>query len=294
MNDFLAAGTAGMIGRVLSHPLDTCKTVVMTTSETPSSNIFVVMSSIVKTDGIQGLYRGVGIAAIGSAPAVALYLSAYDACKSILLSQSITFAPIVHLFSGFVAEAISCVFWVPIDVIKERLQSQPASVANRYRGSMDGLMTCFSHEGIRGLYKGYLTTLASFGPFSAVYFAAYEQSLRWIAGDAKPQFHQTMAASFLGNTVACVATHSVEIVKTRKQVQGAVLYDANRMDTIIDTRVTGDYSTLARGLRTIIATEGTRGLFRGLSSRIIYSAPNAALTMSLFEMIKGWSHPAHT
>jgi hypothetical protein len=77
----------------------------------------------------------------------------------------------------------SCVVFVPVDVIKERLQVQRSSLAVSssqvagapYKGSVHALRTIFAEEGFRGVYKGYGATLMSFGPFSALYFLFYEE-----------------------------------------------------------------------------------------------------------------------
>ena len=67
--------------------------------------------------------------------------------------------------------------FVPVDVIKERLQIQRKGAADsalHYKGSADALRTIMRTEGLKGVYKGYGATLLSFGPFSAFYFLAYE------------------------------------------------------------------------------------------------------------------------
>ena len=53
------------------------------------------------------------------------------------------------LTAGFAAEAFSCVLWVPIDVVKERLQGQSALPQGhiRYRSSFDALRTICLQEG---------------------------------------------------------------------------------------------------------------------------------------------------
>jgi hypothetical protein len=53
------------------------------------------------------------------------------------------------LTAGFAAEAFSCVLWVPIDVVKERLQVQSALPQGhiRYRSSFDALRTICLQEG---------------------------------------------------------------------------------------------------------------------------------------------------
>jgi Mitochondrial carrier protein len=67
-------------------------------------------------------------------------------------------------------------------LFKERLQVQQqiqtSSTNNSsyyYKNGYDALIQISKTEGIRGIYKGYGATLASFGPFSALYFTIYEQ-----------------------------------------------------------------------------------------------------------------------
>jgi hypothetical protein len=69
----------------------------------------------------------------------------------------------------------SCAIFLPVDVIKERLQVQSNRPETPYRGSLDALRTILKQEGVRGIYKGYGATVFSFGPFSAIYFVLYEE-----------------------------------------------------------------------------------------------------------------------
>ena len=81
-------------------------------------------------------------------------------------------------------EWYSCTIFVPVDVVKERLQVQSNKSGNtntsqstsvRYKGSVDAFRTIIQQEGLRGLYKGYTATIFSNGPFSACYFLLYEE-----------------------------------------------------------------------------------------------------------------------
>jgi len=72
--------------------------------------------------------------------------------------------------------------FVPVDVVKERLQVQRKGVTDpsmNYRGSVDAVRTIMRNEGLRGIYKGYGATLLSFGPFSAFHFLFYETVRRF-------------------------------------------------------------------------------------------------------------------
>ena len=76
----------------------------------------------------------------------------------------------------FIIQILSCAIFIPVDVVKERLQVQSTkNLGYQYKGSWDALRTIFAQEGYRGWYKGYFATLFSYGPFSAVYFGIFEE-----------------------------------------------------------------------------------------------------------------------
>ncbi len=75
------------------------------------------------------------MSALGSAPGVCLYITSYEAVKGVLLNLPRSSSPMVQFrdqpfltdfCAGFSAEIVSCLIWVPIDVLKERLQVQRA------------------------------------------------------------------------------------------------------------------------------------------------------------------------
>lgn len=128
---------------------------------------------------LRGLYRGLGVSMVGSAPATCLYLTSYEVSKDSLQSVDVfrNSPSLSYLGAGMLAEAVSCVLWVPIDVVKERMQVQTKSTRQPvyYRNTAHAMRTIMKTEGLRGLYKGYVATLLSFGPFSALYFMLYEK-----------------------------------------------------------------------------------------------------------------------
>lgn len=349
----LCAAVAGMCARLVCHPLDTIKTVTFTgfagehlaasaaaaaSLPAPTRPSFAQSARVIwAREGIAGFYRGVGIAALGAAPGVALYLTTYDWCSTtwtalgeragnnggvergdaagalprpLLAAAAATPASLRYFVCGLAAEAVSCVVWVPMDVSKERLQSQPPTLAGRYTSSVDALRRILTHEGLRGLYKGYASTLASFGPFSAVYFVFYEYFTsvlrrRYAAPpprvaaavgaesppSAKPElppsakFTVALLAGAGGNVVASLVTNPLELVKTRLQVQRAVLH-MRQAGVASPALFAYQYRGLLDGLSTLMRVEGVRALWKGAGSRVVYTAPNAAVTMGLFELLK--------
>jgi hypothetical protein len=65
--------------------------------------------------------------------------------------------------------------WLPLDVVKERMQSQSVLYSDKYKDSIDAVTTIRKKEGTAGLYRSYGGTLAYFGCFSMLYFMLYEK-----------------------------------------------------------------------------------------------------------------------
>lgn len=88
------------------------------------SLILNIARETVRKEGIRGLYKGFGVHVGGGIPAGGLYCGSYEFFKKLTLQipffQNYPF--VAYLMGGIFAETISCVIFVPVDVIKERRQ----------------------------------------------------------------------------------------------------------------------------------------------------------------------------
>eukprot|EP00760_Papus_ankaliazontas_P015225 PhM_4_TR16419/c0_g1_i1/m.92608 len=283
-----ASASAGFCARLPLHPIDTAKARAMASQSATNESTFTVLRNIMKTEGIRGLYRGMVVSCVGSAPGVALYLSSYEYSKAQLATVIGDEAEgiVSHFLCGFTAEAISCVVWVPIDVLKERLQVQTPSLKG-YEGSFDAFRTILHAEGVRGIYRGYLSTLATFGPTSALYFVFFEA-----LGGGGDGTMNTLTRAFAANALAAGITSPLDMAKVRLQVQRTVFLRNGERE--LSKQFTYSYRGMINAVKSIIKQEGVRSLFRGAGSRIAYTAPNAALTMSLYDAFKVYYGECYT
>jgi len=164
----------------------------------PSTTALILR--IIREEGWTRLYAGFGTVAV-AAPARALYFAGYEFSKrqgDKLLGPN---HPATAFLSGPIAQLSGSLLWVPMDVVKERLQVQknlpknsaagaaatsasPAVAiaatpptdhsSTRFRGSLHAAVTILKQEGIRGWYRGYIAHQLVWGPFNAVYFTGYE------------------------------------------------------------------------------------------------------------------------
>lgn len=311
----LGSALSGMLARIPCHPLDTLKTRIQASTKSlldgsPGSrqSFFSLMYRTVQQEGFRGLYRGFPIAFLGSAPGACLYFSAYEVSKLGLYEQTRLPLSLQHFTAGMIAEAVACVFFVPIDVIKERLQIQVSAGSSNlyYKNTFDALRKISRSEGIRGLYKGYFATLASFGPFSALYFMIYEKlksmskSITHTSSeDLLPLHWQVLSASGAG-AFASFVTNPLDLVKLRLQVQrgelaaGLSASPSHPNGSVSSTSplppkgirapsIGYYYRNMLHGICDIASKEGVTGLFRGAGARIMFHATTTAIALSLFE-----------
>jgi len=323
--DVLSSATAGIISRILTHPLDTAKARLQANNTYYRGPIDALLRTY-KHEGIRALYRGLNAVIVGGTPGTILYLTGYaywrDTISSAVstwnerddtistsaakdnkpssLSQGEEF--IVHFMSGMLAETICCIIYVPVDVVKERMQVQQCKQMkdtsdSYYRGSYDALQKILKTEGLRGIYKGYGATLASFGPFSALYFMFYEQcKMRArdhyigkhggdnqispiVKGDGDLPLLYLVACSSAAGAFASFLTSPLDMAKLRLQVQRGQAAASNNGQTV-------QYKGMVDCLHSAYNKGGIRGLFRGAGARVIHFAPATTITMTCYEKCK--------
>ena len=157
------------------HPVDTLKAKIQVVKPASSNLLLHLFRETMKKEGIAGLYRGYSVHILGSIPAAGLYFGSYEFFKQRTLQiDFFSQHPFVaYLSGGMFAEAVACLIFVPVDVIKERRQVQ-SMMGFKYTSDYDAIRHTVAHEGVRGLYKAYGATVLSFGPFSALGFNFYE------------------------------------------------------------------------------------------------------------------------
>ncbi|OMJ69273.1 hypothetical protein SteCoe_33044 [Stentor coeruleus] len=271
---------AGGISRSLVYPIDTIKTKLQV-QQGHYKPQFLTISGAFKTtltnEGIQGLYRGMSMSIIASLPANCIYYSTYEAAKQYLFQYNFP-AFTIYFWSGMLAEAVSCALFVPIDVIKERLQVQSNLQEYSYKNSREALTIISKNEGIKGIYKAYGATVASFGPFSAIYFTLYENFKAWTVGSRKDiGIKESIGCAMAAGAISSWITNPLDMAKVRMQVVRATRGAAIQRF---------QYNSMFHGISIIYQVEGIKALFQGSLSRVLFHTPNTAISMGLVEYVR--------
>lgn len=216
LTSLLAGGLAGTSVDVALFPIDTLKTRLQ------SPNGFIAAG------GFRGVYRGVLVAAIGSAPGAALFFGTYETMKPIISNfrgDNCLAAP-THMISASIGECVACLIRVPTEVIKSKMQTNAigsASLSSTLRtvlAERDGRAVGSSILG--GLYRGLGITLMREVPFAFIQFPIYERlklelrrtgSARDGLVECSPL--QAAACGSIAGGVAAALTCPLDVVKTR-------------------------------------------------------------------------------
>ena len=308
----IASSLSGMLVRLPLHPIDTCKAKLQvqrpsqSNAPQPFSSVLSCLRYTYAREGVRGLYAGFPIAFLGSAPAACLYLTSYEVSKRWLnaVAGDSVWQPALHFTSGLLAETVSCVLWVPIDIVKERMQVQavlPANSPLHYTSTTHAITTIARTEGLRGIYRGYGATLASFGPYSAFYLSIYEQlkavqaSLYDVSAAALP-FHSFLLAGAIAGGAAAFITNPLDMAKLRLQVQRAQQHAHPAAASGVGVGTSGGvgsglefgYRNLVDGMRKVVAESGWKGLWKGVGARVLFFMPSSALNIAIFDTVKSY------
>jgi len=154
--NILSGGCAGSLSLLFVYSLDYARTRLANDAkgkggERQYNGLIDVYKKTLKSDGIQGLYRGFVISCVGIFVYRGMYFGLYDSLKPILLG------PDAGLFLsfclGYGVTVTSGLMSYPIDTIRRRMM-MTSGTAVKYKGSVDCAVQILKNEGFMSMMKG--------------------------------------------------------------------------------------------------------------------------------------------
>ncbi|KAJ5746023.1 hypothetical protein N7520_011205 [Penicillium odoratum] len=176
-----AGATSGVIGAAAGSPFFLVKTRLQSFSpflpvgtQHNYKNSFDGLSKIYKSEGVKGIYRGVGAAMIRTSFGSAVQLPTYFFAKRRLTRHlGMEEGPALHLASSAASGFVVCCFMHPPDTIMARMYNQ---TGNLYTGALDCLLKTVRKEGVLAIYKGFFAHLARILPHTILTLSLAEQT----------------------------------------------------------------------------------------------------------------------
>ncbi|XP_027931604.1 solute carrier family 25 member 44-like [Vigna unguiculata] len=249
-----------------------------------------VLAQILRSDGVSGIFRGFGTSAIGSIPGRVLALTSLEVSKDIILKHTqATHIPeasrvgLANALAGMISNLVSCVYFVPLDVICQRLMVQGLPGTTFCRGPFDVVRKVVETEGFRGLYRGFGLTAITQSPASALWWGSYAaaQHLIWRSlgykddTGEKPSHVEMVtvqaSAGMVAGACSSVITTPIDTVKTRLQVMDN--YGSERPSVLKTAKI-------------LLKEDGWWGFYRGFGPRFLNMSLYGTTMIVTYELIK--------
>lgn len=245
-----AGAIARGVAQTVLHPVDVVRTRLQARGVSQSFRPSVF---------IKGVIPQISLAI----PAGAIQFVAFEAAKEQLarllpderLSQ--TRALLAGAFGALAAASCR----IPQEVLKQRIQ---ADIYPNIGAALRGTLA----NGPAGLYTGWLATISRDVPWNALSFMFHAQGKR-IFSDIKgraPAPDENLAIAGTAGAVAAIIMTPIDVVKTR----------------IMTSKVAAG---IIPTLQTILREEGAATLMKGVIPRILFLAPLAGITFSVYEAV---------
>lgn len=228
----LNGGIAGIVGVSIVYPIDLVKTRLQnqnsSTGEKQYKNMLDCFKKSYKASGYLGMYRGSAVNILLVTPEKAIKLTANDAFRYILLDKQGKLTLPREMIAGGTAGLCQTVITTPMELLKIKMQlSAQQSTSGPRASALRLALELISSQGLRGLYRGCLSTIMRDVSFSIIYFplfahlkslGSHQQGTDLVTCDAP--FYWSFISGCAAGGFAAVAVNPIDVVKTRLQAQG--------------------------------------------------------------------------
>ncbi|ETI25576.1 hypothetical protein G647_02350 [Cladophialophora carrionii CBS 160.54] len=217
------------------------------------------------------LYRGIAVPILMETPKRAVKFSSND----IFTRQYLRWLGVpkvdqtVALLAGSSAGAVEAVVVTPFELVKVRLQDPAA--ASRYQSVTQCLAQIVKTEGLLVLYQGFEVTLWRHVVWNAGYFGSIfkvKAALPTPTTDLEQAMTNFLTGS-IGGSLGTLLNTPLDVVKTRIQA-------ATRAKGMT---VTAKYNWAFPALVTVAREEGIRGLYKGLTAKLLRFCPGGGILL---------------
>lgn len=245
--------------------------------------------TIYRHEGVAGLYRGFWISSFQIVSGV-FYISTYEGMRHLLTRSDID-SRLKALVAGGCASLVGQTIIVPFDVLSQHLMvlgvvdrsgRKKMSIntldvtlkpgQSRFDTTCEIVRKIYTKDGFRGFYRGYVASLFTYVPNSAMWWAFYhfyQDKLHLILPNWVSHLLIQCVSGTLGGFTTTLLTNPLDIIRARLQVQ--------RLDSIHQTF-------------NILWTEERLRIFtKGLSARLVQSACFSFAIILGYESIKRMS-----
>ncbi|CAM9998633.1 unnamed protein product [Ectocarpus sp. 6 AP-2014] len=291
-SDFFAGGVASGFTKSAMAPIERAKLLLQVQwvhTDIPPERRYNGLSDCIrrvyKEQGLLSFWRGNTVNIARHIPSQALNFSLRDRFRELFGLDTV---PIDHfwkflglsMLSGASSGAVCLSVLYPLDFARTRVGTDVRSSGNRqFRGSLDCLRQAYSTVGLRGIYRGFDVAVLGVGAWRALYFGLYDTfTTRLLGGRQGGTLQERWAVAQMATSTAGTIIYPIDSVRRR------MMMETGRKERM--------YKSSFHCFRTMVATEGYRGFYRGLSANLIRGMGTSILLV-LYDEIRTLMEATH-
>lgn len=239
------APIAGIVESIFMQPLDTIKVL-------KQSNQYSSFHPFIKNP--QLLYKGLTPFTGQMFTKYFLRFTTFELLKS----KDNNF---VHNFlAGICAGTVESLFITPFELVKTNLQTTKQNKA------MICIKNIIKTNGLKGLYRGYMTTCFRQSINQSFNFSVYYKLRNlFIKNEQKPNFMKIAIASMISSSIGPIITNPIDVLKTR------YMNPKYKYNSILDA------------VKQILEKEGIETFYKGLNLRLLRVCGGQIITFTVIE-----------
>ncbi|PWN94011.1 putative ADP, ATP carrier protein [Acaromyces ingoldii] len=277
--DFLMGGVSAAVSKTAAAPIERVKLLIQNQDEmikqgrlaSPYKGIGDCFARTYQQEGLVSLWRGNTANVVRYFPTQALNFAFKDFFKSLFkVPKSDPYIKQLgaNLASGGAAGASSLLFVYSLDYARTRLANDAKSAAKgggerQFNGLVDVYRKTLASDGIAGLYRGFVPSVVGIVVYRGLYFGMYD-SLKpvLLTGALEGQFWASFLLGWAVTTGAGLASYPLDSIRRRMMMtSGSKTH----------------YRNMLHAAQSIVATEGTKSLFKGAGANILRGIAGAGV-----------------
>ena len=266
----VSGALAGSIEASVTYPLELAKTQAQLRFNRGwrHLNTTTFLRRTVAVEGISSLYTGLGSAVSGAALKVGLRYLVLDGTVHALKDKDGQSSNVDYAAAGVVAGVVES---VAVATPSERIKTamiDDANGAKNFRSTKDAAHQIFRLQGIRGIYRGLISTTCKYAGTGAVKMGSYSFFAKQhtnLVGHSYKSVQDTFLLGAAAGVVTVCVTQPLDVVKTRRQsTQG---------------------ETLVVAARNVLYHQGVAGFWSGSMFRLGRMSVSSGIVMSVHEKV---------
>ncbi|CDK29390.1 unnamed protein product [Kuraishia capsulata CBS 1993] len=276
------AGTVGGIAQVLSgQPFDTTKVRLQSAAEGTYSGPIDVVKQLLKNEGPLGFYKGTLTPLVGVGACVSIQFGVNEFMKRFFAEQQLkknipAGTPLTSsqfYICGAAGGFANGFLAAPIEHIRIRLQTQTGAV-KEFNGPLDTIRKLYAQNGLKTIYRGIWPTLIREAHGIGIYFMTFEALVKNEMTSRKVERKEIPGWKLCSFGAAAgysmwLTSYPIDVIKSKLQT-----------DSYTQPKFRGSLDVA----KSIMATNGIKGFFKGFVPTILRAAPANAATFYAFEL----------